>query len=204
MDFRLENESDYFEAEVLTREAFWNVYRPGCNEHLVLHNLRISDSFIKELDYVWIENNQIVGNIVYSKMYSGLGKTRSSEVIAFGPISVHPDYQRMGIGKKMIKYTSNIAKEMGFKAILITGNNKYYNPLGFVSASKHNIYLPGLSKQKEASFFMAKELEEGYLKNHSGLYDFDKCFEVDGDALETFEKRFPTKVKREARKSDLI
>ena len=137
-------------------------------------------------------------------MYSGLGKDMSNEVIAFGPISVHPDYQKKGIGKKLIEYTSTIAKEMGFKAILITGNNKYYNPLGFVSASRHNIYLPGLSKQEEASFFMAKELEEGYLIKHSGLYDFDKCFEVDKDALEDFEKLFPAKVKREARKSDLI
>jgi len=203
MELRLENENDYFEVEALTREAFWNVYRPGCSEHLVLHNLRKSDSFIKELDYVWLENNQIVGNIVYSKMYSGLGKNMSSEVIAFGPISVHPDYQKTGIGKKMIEYTVKIAKEMGFKAILITGNNKYYNPLGFVSASKHNIYFTGLSEQDESSFFMAKELEEGYLIKHSGIYDFDKIFEVDGKELEDFEKRFPEKVKREARKSDL-
>jgi len=204
MELRLENENDYFEVEALTRDAFWNVYRPGCNEHLVLHNLRNSDSFIKDLDYVWLENNQIVGNIVYSKMYSGLEKDMSNEVIAFGPISVHPDYQKTGIGKKMIEYTANIAKEMGFKTILITGNNKYYNPLGFVSASKYNIYLPGLSKQEEASFFMAKELEDGYLKKHSGLYDFDKCFTVEEEALETFEKRFPVKVKREARKTDLV
>ena len=203
MELRLENENDYFEVEALTRVAFWNVYRPGCSEHLVLHNLRKSDSFIKELDYVWLENNQIVGNIVYSKMYSGSGKNLSDEVIAFGPISVHPDYQKKGIGKKMIEYTSNKAKEMGFKAILITGNDKYYNPLGFVSASKHNIYFIGLSEQEESSFFMAKELEEGYLIKHSGVYDFDKIFEVDGKELEDFEKRFPEKVKREARKSDL-
>jgi len=204
MELRLENENDYFEVEALTRDAFWNVYRPGCSEHLVLHNLRKSDSFIKDLDYVWLENNQIVGNIVYSKMFSGLGKDISDEVIAFGPISVHPDYQKKGIGKKLIEYTSNIAKEMGFKAILITGNNKYYNPLGFVSASRHNIYLPGLSKQEESAFFMAKELEDGYLIKHSGLYDFDKSFDVDKDALEDFEKLFPAKVKREARKTDLV
>ena len=57
MELRLENENDYFEVEALTRNAFWNVYRPGCSEHLVLHDLRKSNSFIKELDYVWLENN---------------------------------------------------------------------------------------------------------------------------------------------------
>ena len=204
MELRLENENDYFEVEALTRDAFWNVYRPGCSEHLVLHNLRNSECFIKDLDYVWLENDQIVGNIVYSKMCIGSEKNRSNEVIAFGPISVHPDYQQQGIGKKMIEYTSNKAKELGYKAILITGNKNYYNPLGFVSASRHKIYLPGLSEQNESSFFMAKELEEGYLIQHPGVYEFDKCYEADAEDLEDFEKEFPAKVKREARKSDLV
>ena len=204
MELRLENDKDYFEVEALTRDAFWNVYRPGCNEHLVLYNLRKSDSFIKELDYVWIEDGKIVGNIVYSKMHKGSGKNISNEVIAFGPISVHPDYQQKGIGKRMIEYTSNKANELGYKAILITGNKNYYNPLGFISASRHKIYLPGLSEQNESSFFMAKELEEGYLIMHSGVYDFDKCFKADAEDLEDFEKKFPAKVKREARKSDLV
>lgn len=203
MEIRLENKEDYYQVEKLTREAFWDVYRPGCNEHLVLHNLRKVDSFIKELDYVVIENGQIVGNIVYSRMFTGTDRTMSNEVISFGPISVHPDYQGKGIGKKMIDYTLNKAKEMGYKAVLITGNHNYYNPLEFVSASKYKIYLPGMSENDEATFFMAKELEEGYLTKHSGVYDFDKCFEVNEEELEHFENKFPYKPKREARETDL-
>ena len=203
MELRLENEKDYLEVENLTRDAFWNVYRPGCNEHLVIHNLRQSDSFIKDLDYVLIENNQIVGNIVYSKMFVGLEKKMSNEVISFGPISVHPDFQRKGIGKKMIEYTLNKAKNLGYKAVLITGNNNYYNPLGFESASRYNIYLPDMSEDDEAVYFMAKELEEGYLNNISGIYDFDTCFDADENELETFEQKFSRKVKREAKETDL-
>lgn len=203
MELRLENEKDYLEVENLTRDAFWDVYRPGCNEHLVIHNLRQSHSFIKDLDYVFIENNQIVGNIVYSKMFVGLEKKMSNEVIAFGPISVHPDFQRKGIGKKMIEYTFNKAKILGYKAVLITGNNNYYNPLGFESASRYNIYLPDMSEDDEAVYFMAKELEEGYLKNISGIYDFDTCFDADENELETFEQKFSRKVKREAKETDL-
>jgi predicted N-acetyltransferase YhbS len=203
MEMRTENENDYFEVELLTREAFWNVYRPGCSEHLVIHNLRASASFIKELDYVVLENNRIVGNIVYSKMFVGSEKNMSREVIAFGPISVHPDYQKKGIGRKLIEFTSNKAKEMGYKAILITGNPEYYNPLGFVSASIYGIYMPGMSKEEEAEYFMVKELEEGFLSKHSGVYDFDKAFTVDLEELEEFEKQFPAKLKREARGTDL-
>ena len=203
MELRLENEKDYFEVENLTRNTFWNVYRPGCNEHLVIHNLRQSDSFIKDLDYVLIENNQIVGNIVYSKMFVGVERKMSNEVIAFGPISVHPDSQRKGIGKKMIEYTLNKAKKLGYKAVLITGNNNYYNPLGFESASRYNIYLPDTSEDDEAVYFMAKELEDGYLNNISGIYDFDTCFDPDENELETFEQKFSRKVKREANETDL-
>lgn len=204
MELRLENEKDYFEVENLTREAFWDVYRPGCNEHLVINKLRQSDSFIKDLDYVLIEDNKIVGNIVYSKMFTGSEGKMSNEVIAFGPISVHPDFQRKGLGKKMIEYTLDKAKDLGYKAVLITGNNNYYNPLGFESASRYNIYLPGTSEDDEAVYFMVKELEEGYLKNIGGIYDFDTCFNVSENELEIFEKKFPKKVKREPKETDLI
>lgn len=204
MELRLENEKDYFEVENLTREAFWDVYRPGCSEHLVINKLRQSDSFIKDLDYVLIEDNKIVGNIVYSKMFTGSEGKMSNEVIAFGPISVHPDFQRKGLGKKMIEYTLDKAKDFGYKAVLITGNNNYYNPLGFESASRYNIYLPGTSEDDEAVYFMVKELEEGYLKNIGGIYDFDTCFNVSENELEIFEKKFPKKVKREPKETDLI
>lgn len=131
MELRLENEKDYFEVENLTREAFWDVYRPGCSEHLVLNKLRQADSFIKDLDYVLIEDGKIVGNIVYTKMFTGTERKMSDEVIAFGPISVHPDFQKKGLGKKLIEYTLDKAKCLGYKAVLITGDNNYYNPLGF-------------------------------------------------------------------------
>ena len=167
MELRLENEKDYFEVENLTREAFWDVYRPGCSEHLVLNKLRQADSFIKDLDYVLIEDGKIVGNIVYTKMFTGTERKMSDEVIAFGPISVHPDFQRKGLGKKLIEYTLDKAKCLGYKAVLITGDNNYYNPLGFESACRYHVYLPGTSEDDEAAFFMAKKgisvLTAGYM-----------------------------------------
>ena len=203
MELRPENEKDYFEVENLTREAFWDVYRPGCSEHLVLNKLRQADSFIKDLDYVLIEDGKIVGNIVYTKMFTGTERKMSDEVIAFGPISVHPDFQRKGLGKKLIEYTLDKAKCLGYKAVLITGDNNYYNPLGFESACRYHVYLPGTSEDDEAVFFMAKELEEGYLGNNNGIYDFDICFNVSEEELEIFDRKFPEKAKREARKTDL-
>ena len=201
MEIRLEHEKEHKEVENLTREAFWDVYRPGCNEHVVLHKLRKSKTFVSELDYVVIEDNQIVGNIVYTKVLQD-GEI-CDDIIAFGPISVHPDYQRKGIGKKMIQYTIQKAKELGYKAIMITGDTKYYHPLGFMSASRFGVHLPGIPMEKETAFFMAMELEEGYLKDHAGVYDFDENFNVSDEELEAFEKELPSKTKRNPQKGDL-
>lgn len=202
MNIKLERKENYKEVENLTREAFWDVYRPGCSEHLVLHKLRDAKSFINELDYVVIEDNKVIANIIYTKMYNEKGEMLN-DVIAFGPISVHPEYQRKGIGKKLIEVSLERAKELGYKAVLITGDDKFYKPLGFEAAYKYGITLPGMSIEDKAEFFMAMELEEGYLDNHSGIYDFDKVFNVTDEELEKFELEFPKKTKREPRDSDL-
>ena len=44
---RMEEEKDYETVENITREAFWNVYKPGCDEHLLIHNMRKNNNSIK-------------------------------------------------------------------------------------------------------------------------------------------------------------
>ena len=202
MEFRWEREDEYYSVENLTREAFWDVYRPGCNEHLLLHKLRKEASFIPELDYVVVEDGKIVANIVYCKMFSDTTKEMCEEIIGFGPISVLPEYQKMGFGKALINFTMNKAKELGYKAVLIEGSDRYYPRFGFEPASRYQIYLPGMEGE-EAPFFMAKELEEGYLKNHGGVYEFNPCYVVNEKELEEFELHFPKKMKRKPGEYDL-
>ena len=67
IQLRLEMENDYKQTENLTREAFWDLYKPGCVEHLILRKIRQVRAFVKELDFVAVYDNQIVGNIIYSK-----------------------------------------------------------------------------------------------------------------------------------------
>ena len=57
---RLEMEEDYRAVENLVRESFWNVYRPGCSEHYVIHVLRDDPAFVKELDYVMEKAKKLV------------------------------------------------------------------------------------------------------------------------------------------------
>ena len=110
---RLEEEKDYKIVENLTREAFWNNHVPGCDEHLLIHNLRRAKDFIKELDFVAIFNETIIGNIVYVKTKI-INNDIEHTVLTFGPLSVLPEYQNKGVGSKLIDNTIKLSKEMGY------------------------------------------------------------------------------------------
>lgn len=195
MEIRLENENDYFEVENLTREAFWNVYRPGCFEHLVVHNLRKDKCFVKELDYVIEENNKIIANIVYAKGNLKSKSGKSKEILLFGPISVLPEYQKQGYGEKIIRYTMQKAKELGFNEIVITGNPDYYRKYGFESASKYNIFYEGMNTSEEIPFFMICILNKEKFNLTDGFYSDPECYNINEKELEEFDKKFPFKIK---------
>lgn len=195
MNIRLENQKDYYEVENLTREAFWNIYRPGCFEHLVLHNLRKDRSFVKELDYVIEEDGKIIANIVYAKGKLKLEDGKSRDILLFGPVSVLPEYQKKGYGEKIIKYTMNKAKELGYSEVVITGNPEYYKKYGFESASKYKIHYEGMNKNDEAPFFMICILNNQTFDIREGIYSDPECYNVDEKQLEEFDKKFPTKIK---------
>ena len=92
---RNETESDFREVEILTRKAFWNVNVPGCDEHYLAHVLRNHEDFIPELDLVAeTEDGEIVGNVMYTKAKLVEESGTELSILTFGPISVHPDYQR--------------------------------------------------------------------------------------------------------------
>lgn len=195
MIIRLEEEKDYFETENLTREAFWNVYREGCFEHLIIHNLRKDKSFAKELDYCIEIDNKIIANIVYAKGKLKLENGNIREILIFGPVSVLPEYQKKGYGEKLINYTIEKAKELGYDAIVIMGNPNYYKKFGFESCSKYKIYYEGLDKNEEAPFFMIKILNDNNIENLKGIYSDPDCYKADEKELEEFDKKFPFKIK---------
>ena len=195
MIIRLEEEKDYFETENLTREAFWNVYREGCFEHLIIHNLRKDKSFVKELDYCIEINNKIIANIVYAKGKLKLENGNIREILIFGPVSVLPEYQKKGYGEKLINYTIEKAKELGFDAIVIMGNPNYYKKFGFESCSKYKIYYEEIDKKEETPFFMIKILNDNNIENLKGIYSAPDCYKADEKELEEFDKKFPFKIK---------
>jgi predicted N-acetyltransferase YhbS len=185
---RLEKEEDYRETENLVREAFWDVYKPGCNEHLVLHKLRNVTAFVPELDLVAQDDSKIVGQIVYSKAKVINGQNQEFIVLCMGPIAVLPSYQKKGIGTNLMEESINKAKKLGHKAIIIFGQPEYYHKFGFKNAKEYNIQT---AQGENIDAFMALELGENSLNGIEGKFFYDSAFEPKEEELELFDKEFP-------------
>lgn len=193
IEIRLEQEQDYRTVEELTREAFWNLFVPGCSEHLLAHQLRKSPAFIPELDFVAVMDGQIVGNIMFCRSKVKADGGQEQDVITFGPVSVWPQYQGKGIGSALIKHAIHRATEMGFNAILTYGDPAYYRRFGFGPAEAYHI------RTAEGSFLdalIAMELYSGALKDISGRFDEGEAYRVDEAELDEFDQTFPHKEKR--------
>ncbi len=136
---RKTTQQDYREIVWLTREAFWNVHVPGCNEHYLAHMLKNSPDYLAELDFEAIADGKIVGHIMYalSTLKDNTGFTH--KVITFGPVSVLPSYQGRGIGSALITHTKALAGKMGHKILIIYGYPAYYCRFGFVAGENYGI-----------------------------------------------------------------
>lgn len=192
ISIRLENENDFRNVENIIREAFWDVYKPGCVEHLIVHKIRKVSAFIRELDFIACDGEVTIGNIIYSKAKIINEDNEEFQVLCMGPLGVLPSYQGKGIGTLLIKHSINVARTLGYKAIIIFGNPNYYHRFGFENAEKYNIQT---SWGANFEAFMVLKLYEGSLKGISGKYYEDSVFEVDDKELNIFEKQFPYKEK---------
>ena len=192
---RLEKHEDYRETENLVREAFWNVYRPGCSEHYVIHMLRDDPAFVKDLDFVMELDGRLIGQNMFMKTVINADDGRVIPVLTMGPIGITPELKRKGLGKKLLDYSLQKAAEKGFGAVLFEGNIDFYGKSGFDYAGSFGIRYHDLPEDADASFFLCKELIPGYLEGITGVYQTPQGYYVDDSDVEEFDKDFPAKVK---------
>jgi len=189
---RPEDEKDFKNVEYMIREAFWDLYKPGCDEHLIAYNMRKSPDFVKELDYVACDGDVIAGNIIYSRAKVINDENDEFEVLCMGPLAVLPSYQKKGIGSLLMNCSIEKARQLGYKAIFLFGNPEYYKRFGFRNTGEYNIQT---SSGENFDAFMALELYNGSLKQVSGKFFASGSFEVTEEELDNFEKEFPHKTK---------
>ncbi len=185
---RVEEKRDFFTVESLVRQSFWNVYRPGCTEHYVLHHLRSNPDFIPELSFVMELDGKIIGQNVFVKAQITGADGTAFPILTMGPICIANECKRKGYGKILLDYSLEKASEMGFGAVCFEGNIDFYGKSGFDVASKFGIKYHGLPEGMEADFFLCKELKPGYLDGISGVYATPKAYFVAEENPEDFEK----------------
>lgn len=192
---RLEKKEEQREVENLVRESFWNVYRPGCLEHYVLNQLRNDKAFVPELDFVMEKDGKIIGQNIFMLANIKADDGRDIPIMTMGPICITPELKRQGYGKILLDYSLEQAKKLGCGAICFEGNIDFYGKSGFTFASEYGIRYHGLPEGEDASFFLCKELTEGYLDGITGEYSTPNGYFVDENEAEEFDKNFPYKEK---------
>ena len=195
IEFRLERKEEYRQVEALVRESFWNVYRPGCVEHYLLHLLRGHSDFVPELDIVMLEDGKIIGQNVFVKTVIRADDGRSIPIMTMGPVCVANELKRQGYGKMLLDYSLAKAAEAGCGALCFEGNIDFYGKSGFSFAENFGIRYHGLPEGADASFFLCRELIDGYLDGITGEYATPYAYLIDETEAEAFDKSFPYKEK---------
>ena len=207
---RLEKTEDYREVENLVREAFWNVYRPGCSEHYVIHVLRDDPAYIRELDFVMhlsVQQNdpvdhsvaeqdgRLIGQNMFMKTIIESDDGRVIPVLTMGPIGITPELKRKGYGKALLDYCLQRSAELGYGAVLFEGNIGFYGKCGFTYAREFGIRYHDLPEDADDSFFLCKELIPGYLDGITGVYQTPQGYYVRDCDVEEFDNGFPPREK---------
>ena len=192
---RLEKKEESRQVESLVRESFWNVYRPGCLEHYVLHRLRSDPDFVPELDFVMEQNGTLIGQNVFMRAIIRADDGREIPIMTMGPICIAPERKRQGYGKILLDYSLEQASRLGCEALCFEGNIDFYGKSGFTYASEFGIRYHGLPEGADASFFLCRELIPGYLKGITGVYATPRAYFVDEAEAEAFDRAFPPREK---------
>ncbi len=141
INIRQETPSDYQVVEQIGEAAFQNMEQSDQSEHLLVARLRTAAAFVSELSLVASLEEKIVGHILLTKIKIKTEQT-AFESLALAPVSVHPNYQRQGIGGQLITHAHAIAKDLGFSSIVLVGHEDYYPRFGYQEAAKYGVKVP--------------------------------------------------------------
>lgn len=202
INIRPENEADHLPVEVLTREAFWNLYRPGCDEHYTTHMIRSHQDFLPDLTFVAEVDGQIVGSIIYARSWVINELGEKVETATFGPLCAHPALQRQGIGSALIERSRDAAAQKGYPAILILGDPHNYVKHGFKTGKDMRVCtLDG----KYPLGLLVLELRPGFFaSSQQWKLQTSTVYEFDAAQVDAFDKRFPPKEKKHQYSQDLF
>lgn len=181
---RKEEKRDWTTVENITRQAFYNLYVPGCAEHYLVHIMREHEDYIPELDFVLELNGDVVGNIIYTKAKLIDENGTPKDILTFGPVSILPAYQRMGYGKMLMEHSFQKAMKLGYDVIVIFGSPSNYVSRGFKSCKKYNVCI---ENDKYPAAMMVKELIPHVLDGHKWIYRDSPVMAISEEEAERYD-----------------
>lgn len=190
---RNDEEKDYQTVERITREAFYNMYIPGCTEHYLVNVMRSHKDFIPELDFVMEADGEVIGNIMYTKSWLTDDDGGQKQIITFGPVSIAPEHQRKGYGKRLMQHSFEKAVSLGYDVIVIFGTPMNYVSSGFKSCKKYNICLEG---DKFPAAMLVKELIPGALDGKRRYYHDSPVMTVSEEDAAAFDEKLERMEKK--------
>jgi len=198
--FRLETPADHYAVEEMTREAFWQFWEPDrtvCDEHFLVSKLRNCSAFMPELNFIAEADGKLAGHIIFSKSWIEDSGGKTHETLTFGPLTVSPKLQCLGVGKALMRHAFDEAVRLGFRAVIIYGNPDYYPRFeGKPSASFRRAVEFGITTRDGSVFdaLLVYPLYDGALDGINGKYYIDSVYEelTQAEAVE-FDKKFPPK-----------
>ena len=167
---RQETAPDHAAVYQLVKEAFASAEHCDGNEQDLVSALRASSAFIPELSLVAVADGSIVGHILFTKVLVG-----EHIALALAPLSVHPAYQRQGVGLALMKAGHDIAQKLGYDYSIVLGSSNYYPKVGYVPASTYGILAPFDVPNEN---FMVLKLNDGAAALN-GTVKYDKAFGID-------------------------
>jgi putative acetyltransferase len=165
---RPERPEDIESIHELNRLAFG-----GEEEVKLIKAIRGSDYFIPELSLVAVDDNRIVGHILYSPVTIESSES-SVTALALAPMAVVPECQNKGIGTEMVKHGLAAGKKLGYTIVIVVGHPEYYSRFGFNPAREYSLEAPF---EVPYDAFMARELVPGALKNVRGMVKYNPAFD---------------------------
>jgi len=155
--------------------------------------LRDHQDFIKELDYVAEIDGNIIGSIMYSKSFLIYDDAEMIQTVSFGPLCVHPDYQRKGIGTALIEKTKMMVQEMNIPAIIIYGDPHNYCKHGFKNGIDYQV--SNLDGEYPLGLLVL-ELQPGFFGRKNWKVKQSDVFKYDQEKAVEFDKTFKEKEKK--------
>ena len=169
---RQETIEDHPSVAAVIQAAFADDPHSDQSEAQLVARLRGSEAFIPQLSLVAEFSGQVVGHILLTQVQIS-SEEGDVPALALAPVSVHPGYQRQGIGSSLINHAHQVARALAHEIVVLIGHEHYYPKFGYQLSSKYHIQFPFEVPEENC---MVLALNKGALQGVKGTIKYPDAF----------------------------